>query len=183
MTKRGDRQSIPPTDATQQVRACWRALDDLASRAGRDADGGERAHADLVTAHHAALDALVSAGALEAEVADQVQATYVEAAYHIWRVSAPMTCYIALPPEYWPRENLVAQASALNDAQRAGDLDPEAVAEARAALERDVALFAAAGGGEGTSLGQELLATWHTGEIEVDARARDAARFLVDLLR
>jgi hypothetical protein len=166
--------------ARERVRACWLALSDLAEKAGSDLEGGERTRDELVDQHRAALDALVSVGALEAAVAEQVQVAYTEAVFHTWRVNAPVTCYIALPIEYEPRESLVAQADALSDAQRVGDLDPEAVAKVRATLERDVAFFVLAEGDEPVS--QELLAAWEAGEIDVDAETLEAARFLVALL-
>ena len=83
------------------------------------------------------------------------------------------SCYIALPAEFAPRDDLVRQTDLLEDLAAAGDIDPGTVAQAQEALERDIT----------------WLAQFHAGEmpgelegIEVTPEAAEAARILVALL-
>jgi hypothetical protein len=149
------------------LRECWVDLGHPKLQSFEDTDFSRA----LRQRHDDALSALVESGELDAAVADEIAAAFEEAVSHIQRQQA--TCYIALPPEFTPRENLVQQAQALEELAEEGDLDPEAVAQAQAALERDVA----------------WLARFHAGElpgdmdeIEITPEAAEAARVLVELL-
>jgi hypothetical protein len=163
--------------ARGRVRKCWLRLDWLAQRTQENYEQGDQARDELVADHRAALDELVAAGELDAAVADQMQVAFAEAAFHAWRNNAPMTCYIALPIEYWARDDLLRQAELLRKA--ASDLDPAVVEEVQAAIARDIAFLEAAASPEA---GHELLEQFEAGEIEASPEAVEAARILLDLI-
>jgi hypothetical protein len=165
-------------DARQRVRDCWFGLDELVQQTREDWERAERAQESLAELHRAALDDLVALDELSAAAADHVQAAFVEASFHAWRNNAPITCYIALPVEYFPREDLILRADTLSEV--AGDLDPATVEAAQAALARDMAFFAVLRSGQVEA--GDASGLWTSGEIEVDAETVAAAQFLVDLL-
>lgn len=162
--------STAATDADSNwsaLRECWLALDDPALRSFEDNDFSR----ELRQRHDGALAALVESTKFDAAVADEIDAAFEEAIAHIQRQQA--TCYIALPPVFAPREDLVQQAALLEEMATEGDIDPETVAQAQAALERDIT----------------WLAQFHAGEepgeldgIEVTPEATEAARILIELL-
>jgi hypothetical protein len=164
-----DEPGAPRHPAWDRLRQCWLDLGKPVSFDAWD-QLDERPKV-----HRAILDELVAAGELEAPVADQMQIAFQEAAYHIQRSLA--TCYIALPFEYKVREDLLQQATLLE--QVAGDLDPAVAAKAQAALARDMAFFDALTAGEPAS---ELYKRYDAGEIVASPEAIEAARILVDLL-
>jgi hypothetical protein len=162
---------IEPTPTTSQhwtdLRRCWLDLDDPKLRSFEDTDFSH----DLRQRHADALAALVTNGELDEAVADEIAVAFEEAIAHVQRQQA--TCYIALPPEFTPRDDLMRQAVVLEEMAAAGDIDPGTVAQVQAALERDMA----------------WLAQFHTGEmpgkleeIEITPEAAEAARVLVQLL-
>jgi hypothetical protein len=165
-------------DARQRVRDCWYQLDDLIQQTTEDFEKAELAQESLVDAHRVALDDLVDLAELSAAAADHAQAAFVEASFHVWRKSAPITCYIALPVEYEPREDLVLQADTLSEVS--ADLDPATVEAAQAALARDMAFFEALRSGQ--LEGRDLVDLWTSGELDADEEAVAAAQYLVDLL-
>ena len=173
----GDKDGSP----RGRLRNCWLRLDWLAQKTREippeNYEQGEQARDKLVAEHRVALDDLVTAGELDAAVADQMQVAFTEAAFHAWRNNAPMTCYEALPIEYGARDHLLQQAELLREA--ASDLDPAVVEEVQAAIARDIALFEAAAGPEA---GMKLVEQFEAGEIEASPEAVEAARTLVDLL-
>ena len=163
--------SPSPTGATDPnwsaLRACWLDLDHPDLQSFEDTDFSR----DLRQRHGDALAALVKSGEIEAAVADEIAAAFEEAIAHIQRQQA--TCYIALPPVFAPREDLVKQAELLEELSTEGDIAPETVAQAQAALERDIA----------------WLSQFHAGEepgeldgIAITPEAAEAARILVELL-
>ena len=176
------------------MRGCWLRFDWLAQRSG-DWDHprrGEEALERLVADHRVALDDLVAAGEIGAAVAGQVQAAFEAAAWHVWRSSAPMTCYKAAPPDYAPAssEQLVRQAEVLAQMAAEGDLDPDVVARAQAAVERDVA-FLALSDEETKALYAKLRKAagdtysfpgFDQLDLEISPESAEAARFLVELL-
>lgn len=174
-----------PIDATRQVwaalgrerlRACWFGLDALAQRAA-DLEKGEWAQKSLVAEYRTALDDLVSIGELDEPVAAQVQIAFEEAAFHVWRSNTPIECYIALPVEYEPRDDLVQRAQVLSAIE---GVDQTVIDQARAALERDIAFFVLLGSGQPDAA--QLAKQWAAGEIAIDAVTLAAAQFLIDLL-
>ncbi|MGD1992908.1 MAG: hypothetical protein PVI59_06920 [Anaerolineae bacterium] len=175
-----------------RVRDCWSRLSWLEEQA-QDWDHperGEEALDQLRADHRAALDDLVAAGALDAGVATEVQAAFEEAAYHVWRANAPITCYEPVePPDYVPAgaAQLARQAEILVEMAEAGSVAPEILAQAQAAIERDVA-FLSLTYDERTALYEEVRAegspypTFNELDLEIPPEAAEAARFLIDLL-
>jgi hypothetical protein len=163
-----------------RLRACWLRLDELAQQSREDNRRAEQAMDSNLADHRAALGALVAAGELNPAVAGQVQLAFAEAVNHVWRSNALMTCYIAIPGTFPSAERVVRQADLLAEMAARGDLDPASVAQARAAIERDVAFLALyrermrSGGGGGQ------LPPFD--QLQIPAEAAEAARFLVDLM-
>jgi hypothetical protein len=178
-----------------RLRSCWQRFGWLEEQASdwSDYEKGERARDDLVAEHRAALDELVAAGELEADVADLVQEAFAEAAYHVWRANCGVTCYEPMPgPEYTPyaSSQLVAQAEILADLADDATVDQETVARAQAAVEQGIA-FLGLSDEEEKALYDELVEaagescdfpTFDGLELEVTPEAAEAARFLVELL-
>lgn len=157
----------PLTPNWAALRACWLDLDNPKLQSFEDTDFS---HA-LRQRHADALTALIDSGELDAAVADEIATAFEEAIAHVQRQQA--SCYIALPPEFTPRDDLMRQADLLEYLAAEGNIDPGTVAQAREALERDIA----------------WLAQFHAGEvpgelegIEVTPEAAEAARILVGLL-
>ena len=115
------------------LRACWLDLDHPELQSFEDTDFSR----DLRQRHEHALAALVGIGEIDAAVADEIAVAFEEAIAHIQRQQA--TCYMSLPPVFTSREELVQQATILEEMATEGDIDPETVAQAQAALERDIA--------------------------------------------
>jgi hypothetical protein len=149
------------------LRACWSELKIPEMLVGPDPDS-QRA---LRQRHTAALDALVAAGELEAAVAGELNMAFEQSVSHMER-SAGM-CYIAMPAESWPRGDLMEQKAALEEMAVKSDVQPDTVARARAALERDITWLGRFQAGETPG---------SLGEIEVSPTAAGAARALVELL-
>ena len=178
----------------ERLRNCWLRFDWLAE-ATQDWDNyerGEEALDELISAHRSSLDELISAGELDQEVADQVQKAFDEASYHVWRSNAPITCYEPMLIDYTPSSSsrLVAQASTLAEFGASDEIDPDTVAQAEAAIERDMA-FLNLSPGEVDALYNRLIKA--TGEsydfpafddleLEISPDAAEAARFLIALL-
>lgn len=165
-------------NARERLRDCWRQLDGLAQQAGQDYEQASQAKSALVETHRAVLDELVSLDELGAQAATLVHAAFEEAAFHVWRANAPLTCYLGLPIQYEPCEDLVLRAEMLADVAR--DLDPAVVAEAQDALARDIAFLGALEPDGPTDA--QLLALWRSRDIAADAQAVEAARYLGALL-
>jgi len=156
-----------PDPNWDMLRACWLDLDNPELQSFEDTDFSR----ELRQRHGDALAALVESGELDAAVADEIDVAFEEAIAHTQRQQA--TCYIALPPVFTPREDLMQQAALLEEMATEGDIDSETVAQAQAALERDIT----------------WLAQFHAGEepgelegIEVTPEAAEAAQILVELL-
>lgn len=176
----------------ERLRQYWWDLD-LLARDARDMERGQQTLQKFMEGHRAALDALVAAGQVSSEVADDLQVAFEGAAFHVWRANAPITCYVPAPyPDYGTQSNvdLAKQAGLLEEMARKSALDPEVVARAQAAIERDIAwrtlpeedqkaiieavMQAAQGTDQYPSL-EEL-------DLEIPPAAREAARILVELL-
>jgi len=175
-----------------RVRHCWLQLDRLARQTQEDYTEGEVLRDELVSDHRAALDGLVAAGELDGAVADQVQAGFVEATYHVWRANSPITCYEPVLIDYTPTSaaQLVQQAELLAELAGAAGLDPDTVGQARAAIERDLS-FLALSGTERQALYDRLIQaagdtlsfpSFDELDLDIPPEAAEAARFLVELL-
>lgn len=193
-TRSTDQPTTPPAPPPEnrddsprdRLHTCWLQLDSLAPKSQKDPDQGSQLQDELVVNHRAALDELVAAGELDAAVADQVQVAFDEAAFHVWRSNAPVTCYIALPVEFDARDDLRQQFELLH--QVTDGLDQATVKNVQTAIERDIAFFdtlAALQSLEGEAYQQaqrELIAQFDADDVEVSPEAARAARFLVELL-
>jgi hypothetical protein len=157
----------PLTPDWAALRACWLDLDNPELQSFEDTDFSR----ELRQRHITALAQLEARGELDAAVADEIAAAFEEAVAHVQRQQA--SCYIVLPPEFTPRDDLTRQADLLEDLAAEGDIDPGTVAQAQEALERDIAWLAQFHAGK---VPEELE------EIEVTPEAAEAARILVGLL-
>ena len=175
-----------------RLRSVWSQLDWLALQSKDDWERGEKARQELAAQHRAALDELVGAGELSSEVADEVQAAFDAAAYHIYRSNAPITCYEPMIVDYAPvsSDQLTQQAELLTQMAEKGELDPATVSKARAAIERDIA-FLSLSPEERQALYDQLIQAANQGavvppfdqlELEITPQAAEAARFLLELL-
>jgi hypothetical protein len=162
------------------------------TRRAKFVEQGSEVRDQLVADHQAALDALVATGELEPAVAEQVQKAFDAAAYHVWRSYSPITCYEPVLVNYKPAssDQLVHQAEVLAAMSRSSDLNPDAMAQAQAAIERDIA-FLNLSDVQVQALYQEVIASSEAGsgvpafdqiELPIVPEAADAARFLVELL-
>lgn len=187
-----------PADATRQataaldrerLRALWLGMDALARAAEKDMEQSERMRDDLVAQHRLVLDDLISLGELSEPVAACVQAAFEGAAQHTWRANAPITCYEPVLIDWRPTSSadLIAQAELL---AQAGDLVPGTTAQAKAAIERDMA-FLSLPPPEVEALYQHLLGSRGTDgplpgfeetALDVPPEAVEAAQFLVHVL-
>lgn len=160
--------SSRPADARwDPLRDCWYSLDDPRLQSYED----NEFIVGLRGRHQEALDDLVAAGELDAMVAQEIAVAFGQAIAHIQRNMA--TCYIALPLEYYPREDLLAQAAALEELAAQGGLDPAVVEQARAALARDIEWLSEFQAGRLPGLPEN---------VEPNRHAVEAARILVELL-
>jgi len=177
-----------------RLRRAWSRFDWLAEEASdwNDYERGEEARDELVADHRVALDELVAAGELDEAVADQVQEGFAAAAYHVWRANCGATCYEPVLIDFTPGTSaqLVWQAELLAEMAEDGDIDSETVAQAQAAIERDIA-FLNLSNAEVQALYDELIAaagdsynfpSFDELDLEITAEAAAAARFLVELL-
>ena len=187
---------IPPSggdDSPQgRLRDCWARLPWLEEQT-QDWDRperGEEARDQLVADHRAALNDLVAAGDLEAEVANEIQVAFGAAAYHVWRANAPITCYEPMElPDYGSisASQLARQADILAEVAETGDVDPETLAEAQATVERDMAYLSLAHE-ERENLYEEIetqgdpYPRFSELDLEISPEATEAAQFLVNLL-
>jgi len=137
-------EALPPQE---RLRLSWMSFNELAKKtveeSNQNLEGMETFRQKLSDYHKAALDELVAAGSLSQTVADLVQEAFDAAAYHIWRSSVPITCYIAMGPVYAPESAavLIQQAETLNQIASQGNLNQETLATARTALEHDLAFY------------------------------------------
>ncbi|MBU0494175.1 MAG: hypothetical protein KKA73_24215 [Chloroflexi bacterium] len=175
-----------------RLRACWLWLGSLAQETRQDYERAEKTRDQLLLDHQSALRDLVTAGTLTPAVSEPVQEAYVEASYHVWRSNAPITCYEPVMVDYTPTsaDQLVKQVDLLAEMAERGDLNPETVARARAAIERDMA-FLALSDPEVEALYERLkqaggdsysFPTFEQLELDIPPDVIAAARFLVDLL-
>jgi len=160
--------SSRPADARwDPLRDCWYSLDDPRVQSYEDNDF----IVGLRGRHQEALDVLVAAGELDAAVAEEIAVAFGQAVAHIQRNQ--VECYIALPLEYYPREDLLAQAAALEELAAQGNLDPAVVEQARAALARDIEWLSEFQAGRLPGLPED---------VEPNRHAVEAAWILVELL-
>jgi hypothetical protein len=175
-----------------RLRRCWLLLDWLAQETQRNPIHSNRLQDQLVADHCTHLNDLVATGELEPAVADQLQAAFEKAAYHAWCINTSRNCYPSIEPNYTSPSagQLMQQVSILARTAEHGEMDAEAIAQAQAAIERDIAFLAlseketqalydalaeAGGNPHGFPPFEEL-------ELEIPPQATEAARFLVEVL-
>ena len=173
------------------LRELWYSFDKLAKDAA-DQERGHEALERLTSEHQAALDALVETGQLDAAVADEMQVAFAEAAWHVWRFNAPITCYVPAPyPDYEfeSKHSLMKQAELLEEMAKRSSIDEATVAQARAAIERDIAYMMLTEEArkaireEAMQAGdQEDWPKLEQLELEIPDECRQAAEILVQLL-
>jgi len=184
--------SVGQSKEWDSLRQPWHNLDRLA-RDAPDLERGEKTHERLVADHKRALDELVAAGDLDPIVAEEMQAAFEGAAYHVWRANAPITCYEAVPfPDYQieSSSDLARQADALAEMAEQSAIDEATVTQAQAAIERDVAFLAMTTDDQRALMEQVLEAADgthdfpHLAELDMDVPSEsvEAARILVELL-
>lgn len=158
-------------DMRGQLREMWQFL--VEHNGQLDVFPGDDRKGDAFKARHRdALDGLVAVGELPAPVAERLRVAFDEAVLHIWHSQA--LCYMMYPTEAFPRDDLLVRAKALGEL--GVGLDADTIAQARAAIERDIAFF------QGKPKGKQLAALWQSGEIPVDRETHAAAQFLAKLL-
>ena len=151
--KQDESSLTPRAPEWEQLRQCWLDLNNTQdinanlskkfgalrqwTGPGQPQDPFDATRDALAEEHQAVLDTLVAKGRLKEPVAKQMQMAFEEAAYHVVRSMA--TCYIALPIEHAPRQDLLNQADVLR--KISGNLDPATVTKAQAAIAQDVAFF------------------------------------------
>jgi hypothetical protein len=173
-----------------RLRTSWHNLDQLA-RDAPDLKRGEKTRERLVADHRKALDNLVKAGAFDSAIADEMQAAFEGAAYHVWRANAPITCYESVP--YYQVEgssDLVRQADLLAEMAEKSAIDEATVAQAQTAIERDVAFLAMSAEDQQALVEVVVRAAGEGGEVPTFAEldmgippeSVEAARILVELL-
>jgi hypothetical protein len=175
-----------------RLRGLWIQLDALASKTKKDYEAGQKMRDQLGVDHLAALNDLVEAGELKKPVADQIQAAYEGALYHVWRSNAPITCYEPMQwPEYTPAssDQLAKKAEILAEMAKKGKIDQATVAQAQAAIERDIVFLAFSD--EDTQAFYERLRQgagetdypdFEGVDLEITPEAAEAAQYLVKLL-
>ncbi len=176
--KQDEPSPTPRSPEWEQLRQCWLKLDDDNRKAERDLGSffiTEEAVKKERTASRRALDTLVAKGELKEPVAKHMQTALEEAANHIVRSMA--TCYIVLPIEHAPRNDLLQQADVLR--KISGDLDPATVAKAQTAIAQDVAFFEIFKTSPNDYV--SLHSNYHAGSLKVSSEALEAARLLAQL--
>ena len=192
---------LPPdlnAPAIDRLRYCWQSFGELAQATleGIDPqdDPSENALGQQMMAdHQTALDELLVAGELSTPVADLIQEAYNAAVYHVWRSNVPITCYEPVMVDYAPTsaDVLVQQSALLSEIAGQGNIDPETLAKAQAALEHDLAFYELSDEdvaalyesilAEAQNQGQSIP-SFETLELEVSPDAREAAQFIITLL-
>jgi hypothetical protein len=170
--------SVPEDHPSRtRLRACWQELARLCQDNQADIDEIDRKRGELVDKHRAVLDDLVASGELEGGVADLIQVAFSEAAFHIWRTKAPITCYVVYPIEASAREDILKQLEVLREVS--DGLDPRVVRQVETAMAQDISLLDAVAGGE---VQTDLIEQFKAQELQVGRDVLEASRFLVDLL-
>ncbi len=178
------------SSARQRLRLYWLRFGELAENSQKDTEN--KLGSELLSGHRAALDELVSSGEISAPVADLVQEAYSAAVFHVWRSSAPMTCYIAIPPyQVESASILTEQAAVLDQIAAQGTVDPATLAKAQSALEHDLAFYALTDE-ELQALRDQIhkanmekdqpLPSFEELSLELSPEVKEATQFIIDLL-
>lgn len=202
----------------QRVRDCWLRLDWLAEQAQTAMQAAELAKQQQTIEHRVALDELVASGEMSQDVADNVQGAFVAAVEHVVDSNLPPTVPAAghvhtvvpedaLTPKPTPTlrldrvardivrnhasgsgERLAKQAELLAEMAVTSDIDPDTMARAQSAIERDMMALSPAGREDLISHLVEVagrsgdLPPIEELEPDIPPEVAEAARFLVELL-
>ncbi len=183
-------QSQTPRD---RLRRLWFRFGELADETRSRSDSEDQLGQTMIADHRAELDGIVASGQLSAPAADLVQEAYAAAVYHVWRSNAPMTCYQPMRVDYGPAGAgaLLQQAEILGDLASQGTIAPATLSNAQAALEHDLAFYQLTDDETQALYRNVLEANQDEGasipsfddlELELTPDAREAARFILDLL-
>lgn len=178
--------------ARERLRNLWLRFGELADKTRGGRNGENDLGQGMISDHRAVLDELVKGDEIRAPVADLVQESYEAAVYHVWRSNAPITCYLPSFVDYAPASAavLLKQSEMLEEVAAQGSVDPQTLAKAQAALEHDMAFYALSDQ-EVQALYDRLIKesgagqripTFEALQLDVSADAREAARFILDLL-
>jgi hypothetical protein len=189
--------NLPPTlssiPARERLRLNWLRFGELSQKTLAEENADNSLGQQMINDHRVALDDLVTSGELSDAVADLIQESYGAAVYHVWRLNAPITCYEPMRVDYAPSsaDVLVKQSEVLNQIATQGSIDPLTLAKAQAALEHDMAFYDLTDD-EVKALYDRLLRENQVGgqsipafealQLELTPEAKDAARFILDLL-
>jgi len=193
---------LPPTDmptphvpsaARERLRLYWLGFGDLAQTTASGQNAENEIGQQMIAGHRLALDEMVAAREVSASVADLVQEAFAGALFHVWRSNIQATCYAPVMVDYAPSTAgaLVQQSEVLNQIAAQGTIDPETLAKAQAALERDMAFYALSDADVQTlyeRLIQESLAngepipSFDALQLELTPDAKAATQFIVELL-
>jgi hypothetical protein len=180
----------------ERLRRSWLSFGELAQVTQQDSGEGNAENEfgkELMVEHRKALDELVASGELSSTVADLVQEAYDAAVYHVWRSYAPITCYEPVIVDFAPVSAgiLVQQSEILGKIADENTIDPNTLAKARAALEKDMAFYAMTDA-EVASLYDRIISEWQAQgqayptfenqELNVTPEAKSAAQFIISLL-
>lgn len=180
--------------AWERVRGCWYGLLAWQAREDRNTVPHEQREAERdrrKAEHRAASDELTAAGELRPAIAERLVAAFDEAAFHVWRSSAGMTCYrmtVAGSRLGEGRGAILERLATLKELLEQGVVSEEAASDARTTFERELLLFdrvaeLQAAPVEGRwQVEQRLIEQIEGGEVPPDDDDREAARVLVDLL-
>ena len=179
------------TSARGRLRDCWLRFDWLAEETQKtwDSNDYDGPHEQLLQAHQAALEELVTTGELTRAVAEELLAGFEAAAYHVWRSNVPITCYEPVMIDYKPTSaaQLVRQAEVLEDLANSGSLDADTVATAQETIARDIA-FLSLSNEQRQALYDEIVAAgspypdFSAVPLDITPEEAEAARYLVELL-
>ena len=175
----------------ERLRSCWLQLEWLAQEA-KDYERGVQGTEMLTDEHRAALDGLVTEGALQGDVAVLIHTSFSAAANHVLLANAPITCYESVMLDYTPTSSsqLAHQAQILAEMSDQGTIEPDTIVLAQQTIERDIAFLTLSGEDE-SALYDKLMAaagdnysfpSFDELALTVSPEAVEAAHFLVELL-
>ena len=186
-----------PLTARERLHGYWLSFGELAQETIQESTNGVTTqkpyNEQLTIGHRAALDELAASGELTPAVADLVQEAYAAAVYHVWRSNNSMTCYTPARINFAPisADILVKQADVLQKIANQGNIDPQTLDAARAAIEHDMAFYTLTDA-EVNGLYTQLVADWQAQgkslpafgavDLEITPDAKAATQFIIDLL-
>jgi len=183
----------PPATARERLRLLWMRFPELASTTLSGQNDDNQLGQQMLNDHRRELDELIASGELSAAVASLVTEAYTAAVYHVWRSNVPITCYEPVIVDYAPASAgvLVRQSEILAEVASQGEIDPETLANAQAALEHDLAFYALSEE-DVNVLYERLMKDWQEQnqsipsfaelDLEIPPEAQEAAQFIIDLL-